>query len=305
MATPGWTEVKVLVPLGWHELVAETLAVAPCTSVAIGLPSLDQVPPPEGFEVLCTYLPSHLDTRERRRAIEESLRKLAVRAAVPELEGLELQFKALPPEDYATSWRERWRAFRVGHLAVVPPWHPHELNPDDLGLILEPGGAFGSGRHATTRACLLELQVRVRGGERVLDAGSGSGILSVTAALLGASEVLGFDVDASAPVYGESLAFDNEVGNICSFRHGGFEVLGPLDVNFDAVLANIYSDVIEDEASNMRARMRPGGWFLFSGCPAQHRESTHAAIEAAGLRIEVERRRGRWHTFAGVRPSTS
>lgn len=305
MATPGWTEVKVLVPLGWHELVAETLAGPPCTSVCIGNPSIGQEPPPEGFEVLRTYLPSHLDTRERRRTIEESLRDLAVRSAVPELEGLEPSFKALPPEDYASAWRKRWRAFRVGHLAVVPPDHPHELDPDDLGLILEPGGAFGSGRHATTRACLLELQLRVRGGERVLDAGSGSGILSVTAALLGAGEVLGFDVDDSAPVYGAALASDNGVADICSFRHGGFEVLGARDTNFDAVLANIYSDVIEAEAVNLRERLRPGGWFLFSGCPAHHRDSTHAAIEAAGLCVEVERRRGRWHTFAGVRPPTS
>ncbi|MEE8468803.1 MAG: 50S ribosomal protein L11 methyltransferase, partial [Planctomycetota bacterium] len=283
----------------------ETLARPPCTSVSIGNPSIGQKPPPEGFEVLRTYLPSHLDTRERRRTIEGSLRDLAVRSAVPELEGLEIRFRAMPPEDYASAWRKRWRAFRVGNLAVVPRDHPHELDPDDLGLILEPGGAFGSGRHATTRACLLELQLRVRGGESVLDAGSGSGILSVTAALLGAREVLGFDVDASAPVYGADLASENEVGGICSFRHGGFEVLGPEDTNFDAVLANIYSDVIEAEADNLRERLRPGGWFLFSGCPLQHRDSTQAAIEAAGLRIEVEHRRGRWYTFAGVRPPTS
>jgi ribosomal protein L11 methyltransferase len=305
MATPGWTEVKVLVPTGWHELVAEALAVAPCTSVAIGSTTVDQEPPPEGFEVLCTYLPSHLDTRERRRKIAESLEDLAARSAVPELEGLEVVFKAMPPEDYATAWRDRWRAFRVGNLAVIPPWHPHELDPDDLGLILEPGGSFGSGRHATTRACLLELQLRVRGGERVLDAGSGSGILSVTAALLGASKVLGFDLDDSAPVYGEALALDNEVDDICSFRLGGFEVLGPEDVHFDAVVANIYYDVIEAEAENLSARLRPGGWFLFSGCPVHRRDSTCAAIEAAGLVIEVERRRGRWHTFAGVRPRAS
>jgi len=305
MATPGWTEVRVLVPTGWHELVAEALAVGPCTSVAIGNATADQEQPPEGFEVVRTYLPSHLDTRERRRKIEESLRALAVRSAVPELEGLELEFNAMPPEDYATAFRDRWRAFRVGNLAVIPPWHPDELGPDDLGLILEPGGSFGSGRHATTRACLLELQLRVRGGERVLDAGSGSGILSVTAALLGASMVLGFDVDDSAPVYGEALAQDNEVGDLCSFRHGGFEVLGPEDTHFDAVLANIYSDVIEEEAGNLCARLRPGGWFLFSGCPEHHRDSTRAAIEGAGLIIEVERRRGRWHTFAGVRPQAS
>ena len=80
-------------------------------------------------------------------------------------------------------------------------------------------------------------------------------------------------------------------------------MLDPEDEGFDVVLANIYSDVIQAHATDLRARLRPGGWYAFSGCPVHHREATRAAIEAAGLELEEERIRGRWSTFVGTRPS--
>jgi len=300
-APVSWTEIRVDVPLGWHELVAEALALEHCTSVSVGNASIGQRPAPPGREALRAYVESGQDTPELRRRIALALAGLAQVSGAEELVDLTPLFKPLPPEDYARSWRKVWRPFRLGRLVVAPPWWEGSLRSGETRLILEPGGAFGSGRPATTRACLRALLERMRGGERVLDAGTGSGILTVTAALLGAREVLGFDVDPTSRTYGEDLAAANGQAARCTFRCGGFESLEEVDRNFDVVLANIYADVIQAQAGELAARLTPRGWFAFSGCATDHRDATLAAIEGAGLVVDQERRRGRWHTFVGGR----
>lgn len=293
-----WTEVRVLVPDGWLELVGEALAVGPCTSVAFGRPSLGTDAPPAGFDYVRTFLPSTTDSPALRAELVRALRGLADTTGASELRGLALEFKELPPEDYANSWKKSWKPFRVQKLCVLPPWTTSRPRAGDRVLELEPGGAFGTGRHATTRTCLKVLQARIRGGERVLDCGSGSGILAVTAALLGARSAFGFDIDPTAEAYANALARDNDVAERCTFATGGFETRRE---TYDVVLANIYSDVVQLHAQDLFAALAPGGWFAFSGCPAHHANATRAAIVAAGFTLDDERVRGRWHTFAGTR----
>ena len=302
---PTWVEVRVLAPLVWHELVAEALLSAPGThlsGIAFGRPSLGTEEPPEGLDYIRSFLLQSNDSPHVRDGLRDSLRALAERVQAPELEDLALEFHVLPPEDYATSWRKTWKPFRVGRLCIVPPGDELATRADDLVLRLEPGGAFGSGRHATTRDCLRVIQARLEPGTTVLDAGSGSGILSVACALLGARRALGFDVDPVASTYADLLASQNDVRDRCRFKTGGFEVLRDSDGPFDVVLANIYSDVIQEHAAELFARLRPGGWFAFSGCAAHHRDPTVEAVERAGFSLEHERVRGRWHTFEGLRP---
>ena len=294
-----WTEVRVLVPEGWQELAAEALAFGPCTSVAFGRPSLAADAAPAGFEYVRTFLPSTNDSPALRDELTARLCALAESTGAEELAKLRVEFKELPPEDYANSWKKSWKPFRAKRLCVLPSWSTAKPRAEDRVLKLEPGGAFGSGRHATTRTCLFVLQERLRGGERVLDAGSGSGILAVTAALLGALDVAGFDIDPTAETYANALARDNGVEARCRFTTGGFEHLSG---TYDVVLANIYSDVIQLHARDLAAAMAPGGWFAFSGCPMHHADATRAAITAAGLHVEEERVRGRWHTFVGRAP---
>ena len=145
----------------------------------------------------------------------------------------------------------------MGRLCVVPEWSADasRTRPDDVPLLFEPGGAFGSGRHPTTRMCLRALQAPLAGGRerrsgpvRVLDAGSGSGILAVAARLLGADEALGFDVDPHARRYAAQLAARNGV-DACEFRTGGFECLTDRDVDFDGLVANLYSDLLQEHAA--------------------------------------------------------
>ncbi len=297
----GWTEVQVLVPHGWEELVAEALARPPCTAVVFGRTSLGGEPPPEGFELLRTYLPARVDGGAARGLLRARLAGLADAAGAPELQALEPRFRALPPEDYASSWKKVWKPFRVGRLCVVPPAWSGALRPGDLRLVLEPKSAFGTGRHATTRACLALLQELPLGGARVLVAGTGSGLLAVAAALLGAARCLGFDVDPESEPEADALAGANGVAERCEFRRGGFEVLTHRDVAFDLVVANLYADLLQDVACDLGSRLRPGGGFVFSGCAADKAAATRAALAPAGLWVRVERVRGRWHSFAGER----
>lgn len=296
----AWTEVRVDVPRGWHEVVAETLIFGPCTSVTLGTTSLAARQPGPDQEAVRSFVLEGDDTPALRAEVEQRLLALEERVGDPELAGLEVHFKRLPPEDYATSWRKDWKPFRVGRLALLPPWY--ESDPPratDVRLTIEPVGSFGSGRHATTRTCLRALSRRIQGGERLLDAGAGSGILSVGAALLGARETYGFDLDPASKPTADLLAQDNGVEDRCAFREGDFRRLEEVDGLFDVVCANIYADVLMTHAHDLAQRLAPTGWFCFSGCRFDHVDATRRSILEAGLRIDEEHLLGRWMTFVG------
>jgi ribosomal protein L11 methyltransferase len=296
-----WTEVRVLVPEGWSELLGQVLADLTEGGAAFGRPSLGTEPPSEGHDYVRAFLPDRTDTTVRRSAIAEKLARLGEATGASELHGLRAEFRELPPEDYANSWKRTWRPFRVGRLCVLPPGDERRLRPGDLRLVLEPGGAFGSGRHVTTRECLRAAQERTTRGQRILDAGSGSGILAVSCALLGAGEARGFDLDPNALPYAEALARDNAVGDRCKFATGGFEVLGEAAKTFDGVLANLYADVLCAELGRLGRVLRPGGWFALSGCESRHAPRVLDAIARCNLLLDEMRIRGRWHTFIGSR----
>ncbi len=294
-----WIEVRVLVPNGWQELVAQTLMFGPCTSAAFGRPNLAVEEAPPGFDYVRIFISKNEDTRALRDELKGKLDEMARLTEEPELQGMQLRFNELPAEDYATSWKMSWKPFRVGPICLLPPWDEREVAAHEKRLTIQPGGSFGSGRHATTRTCVRVLTQRIKGGERVLDAGTGSGILSVVSALLGAERCLGFDIDPYSAEAAGDLARDNHVEPQCTFRVGGFETLQESETGFDVVLGNIYSDIIQLHAKDLAKRLAPDGWFAFSGCPHQHLEPTLAAINAAGLVVDEPRRRGRWHTFVG------
>ena len=298
MPPPAWLEVRVLCPAGWEELVAEVLSVPPCTAVVFGQAEGD-TPAPPAHTWIRTFIGAGDDAPELRERLLSTLGRLAERTSEPELALLSLEFRALPPVDYANSWKLSWKPFRIGRLCVVPPWRETKLRAHDIRLLLEPGGAFGSGRHATTRMCLRSLQERLRGGELVLDAGSGSGILAVAACLLGARAAIGFDDDRHAQPAAEKLACDNGVASRARFITTGFELLVTEPGPYDVIMANIYADVLAAQALHMSHHLAPGGWFAFSGCSRERLSSVCAAVEQAGLAIAEIQARGRWRTILG------
>ena len=294
-----WIEFRVTVPDGWGELVASLFADSPFTGVAFGPATLASAAAPEGTDYLRAYVPISHDSDTLRADIRRRLDELAELVGADELRDMPIRFHALPAEDWANSWKRSWKPFRCGDIAVVPRHFDGELRATDVPMRLDPGGVFGTGRHATTRTIMLVMQGKMKGGERVLDAGCGTGILACAAALSGADDVLGFDIDPGAASHFGELMADNNVGDKCRFREGGFEVLGDEDKNFDVILANIYADIIIDNVHDLVARLAPDGWFAFSGCHRAHAEDVRAALAGAGLVLEEERVRGLWHTLVG------
>ncbi len=290
MNTGDWTEVSVDLPVGWQELVAEVLAGGPSTSVAFeDLGDRQRV---------STYLPEDEDTPARRDRIRAAIADLA--RTVPELGDARVTFSKLERSDFIAAWKNSCRAFRLGRrLVIAPTWWNGPVEEHEVRLTIEPGGSFGSGRHATTRACLRALAGRVRGGERMLDAGSGSGILCVAAALLGAKQTVGFDIDPLSKTYGEALAEANGTSERCIFHEGGFEVLTTIEGEFDILCANIYADVLIAELKPLAKRLAPSGWYALSGIHQTHLEEVQAAVVNAGLAIEERSRRGPWCTLIG------
>lgn len=195
-------------------------------------------------------------------------------------------------EDWENSWKQYYQPLPIGEkLLVVPQWlHPE--NPEGrIEVRLDPGMIFGTGAHASTQMCMKALEQSIHGGERVIDLGSGSGILSFTALLLGAATATGVDIDPKA----EDIARENAAmngldgsrftavtGNVIEDRARMEELA---EGGYDVVLANIVADVIIPLAPVVPHFLRKGGVFLCSGVLNVRLEEVKAALEAAGLTI--------------------
>ncbi len=295
---PAWTEIRVEVPVGWEELVSENLGEPPGTGAVIGPVESDERPAGDGRTWVRTYVPPGDDIASARVELAARLERLAEAVGDADLERLALNVRDVPDEDWLGAWQQHCRPFRVRRIAILAPDSEPAPKPDDVEIRLEPGRAFGTGRHATTRTCLLVLQQRMRPGDRILDAGTGSGILSVAAAKLGAGSCLGFDHSPHAASVFQTLVDRNGVGDTCEYREGSFDILDAGE-RYDIVLGNLFSDVLQKYATDLVARVREGGLLVASGCPVAHRVETLDALENAGFVLETATVRGRWCTFVG------
>ena len=204
--------------------------------------------------------------------------------------------------DWENNWKQYYKPMEIGErLLVIPQWE--EADPGDrVPLYLDPGLTFGTGAHATTRLCLTALEGLVRGGERVLDLGCGSGILSVAALGLGAASALAVDIDDKCRTAARENAglngigpdrLDILVGNLLTDETVAERIGG----GYDLVLANIVADVIIALAPRVRGLLNPGGTFLCSGIIVGRAEEVETALTAAGLIVEERREDNGWYAF--------
>lgn len=188
-------------------------------------------------------------------------------------------------ESALDAWRDHARTVRAGrHVVLHPAWLPDpELGPHDVLVRLDPGRAFGSGSHPSTRLCAAALEAHLVPGQRVLDVGCGSGVLAVLAAHLGAASVLGVDVDPAAVAATEANAAANEVADLVTVRAGSVDAV---DGRFDVVVANIGLGVLRDLAPALAERTVPGGLVVVAGLLADQVDAVVATLPGC---TELER----------------
>ena len=233
----------------------------------------------------------------------------ALRAQHPSVEfgPLAVALANVRDEDWENSWKQYYQPLPIGErLLVVPEWlHPE--NPEQrVEVLLDPGMIFGTGAHASTQMCMRELERTVHGGERVLDLGSGSGILSITALLLGAKTATGVDIDPKA----EDIARENAAINGLHddrFRAVTGDVIGDkamkerLGSGYDIVLANIVADVIIPLSPIVPRFLTDEGVFICSGILDVRFDEVAAAIERAGMTIVSSDRQEDWRRITAKR----
>lgn len=166
--------------------------------------------------------------------------------------------------DWSTAWRDHARLVTLGSLTIGPPWLAAGLDARTT-IVIEPGMAFGTGDHASTRGAVVLLQDVVREGTTVADLGSGSAVLSIVAAKLGASRVWAIEIDPEARDNAETNVEENSVGDVVHLLEGDATLLLPLVAPVDVVVANIISSVIVELLPTMADALVPGGYAVLAG----------------------------------------
>ena len=247
------------------------------------------------------YLPIDRDTDSTVRRIEEALWHLGLLRPIGPL-----QKQEVVEEDWQESWKQYFHVHRVGRRIVVKPsWQQFDPGQNDVVIDIDPGMAFGTGLHPTTQMCLMELEDRLLAGMTVLDLGTGSGILSIAAAKLGAGSVTAVDVDGVAvEVAQKNVALNDRDGKIV-VRQGSLPLDGQSQTAagaclqegallFDLVVANIIASVLGNLSGEMAQVLRPGGLLVASGILAEKATFVEEHFAASGLEPVSRRVNGDW-----------
>jgi len=208
----------------------------------------------------------------------------------------------LEESDWENNWKQYYKPMEIGgRLLVIPQWEQADIQ-GRVPLILNPGLTFGTGSHATTRLCLTALEQRIHGGEKVLDLGCGSGILSIAALKLGAAQAFACDIDDKC----QDVAYENAALNgidrdIYTVRTGDIltdaALQSEIGTGYDVVLANIVADVIIALAPAVRPLLKPEGVFICSGIIDDRAVEVADKLRQAGLAILESREAEGWFSY--------
>ncbi|MEI7555376.1 50S ribosomal protein L11 methyltransferase [Candidatus Chlorohelix sp.] len=286
---------------------------------------------PEGLVTVRTYLPLNPENSEEQQAQVQKLREgLWYLGRMLHIEDLQVAEKL--EEDWANAWKQYYQVHRLGKRTVIkPPWQPYVSEPDDIVVEIDPGMAFGTGLHPTTRLCLLLAEEQIplllaqKENERIksLDVGTGSGILAIAAAKLGASLTIGVDTDPVAVqsaaenvsrngleeriiVAAGSLAVEKSIasGGFYSFPEDAQRVPEALITHapYDVVLANIIARVLGALANAFALVLKPGGKLIVSGIISEKETEVVQAFEQVGLKILERRSENDWVALLAEKP---
>ena len=306
----AWLEVSVEADVEAVEAVSEILGRVAPGGVAVE-PAFELVDEGLGARVdpsrpatVRAYLPAR-DPAAAERGVAEASQALGHLQAFGLRPIGEIRTRLIHEADWADAWKAYFPVLRVGRRIVIrPTWRRHHAAPDDVVLALDPGMAFGTGLHPTTRLCLAGLEVLADRGAldsaRVLDVGCGSGILAIAAVRLGAASALGVDTDPIAIEATHANARRNRLVRRIRARDGS---LPSGEAPFDVVLANLIAGVLVPLSSALRDELRPGGSLVASGIFIDREAEVRAAFEGAGLVIGARTAEGEWVALEGRRPA--
>ena len=220
----------------------------------------ERAPQPKTLKVV-TFVPLDESARTRKSNIEVAVRLVGHFASISEIKEREVE-----EEDWESNWKEYFHPIRVGsNLVICPTWRSHQSLDDDVLIKLDPGMAFGTGHHPTTRMCMELLETLIVGGEKVIDVGCGSGILSISAAKLGAGDILGIEVESRSVEVALENCKLNGISPQVTILNGSFPEIRVENASFDVALANIAAKVVINLSEYIAGAVAIGGRLVLSG----------------------------------------
>lgn len=235
-------------------------------------------------------------------SVEDNMKEIEeyIKEKIQDLKGLgidigegKVEVKAVYEEDWANNWKKYYKPTNIGSKIVIRPiWEEYQAKEDEIIIDMDPGMAFGTGTHETTRMCIEALEKYVTNEKTVFDIGTGSGILAITAAKLGADEVIGVDLD---PVAVDSARQNVELNKV----HSNIKILeGNLmevvDGKADIVVANIIADVIIFLAEDVKKFIKDNGYFIASGIIRERSQDVENKLAECGFKVEEVNTLGEW-----------
>lgn len=207
---------------------------------------------------------------------------------------IELTRQELAEEDWADNWKKYFEPARITHdLTIVPSWTDYEVGPSEKVIKLDPGMAFGTGTHPTTKMSLFALEQVLRSGEIVLDVGTGSGVLSIASSLLGAKEIFAYDLDdVAVRVAQENIALNAGTENI---HVAAGDLLKYVAIEADVIVANILADILVNLTDDAYHLLKDEGYLIMSGIISEKWYLVRESAEAAGFFLETHMIQGEWN----------
>lgn len=300
-----WVEVSIQTTHAATEAVADIFHSLGAGGVVIEDPlllnnlrdsgtwELCAIPEQENTEivVVTAYFPDDSELHGRLSAVEEEMAAIEERIGFCRFGGT--CFRKISEKDWENEWKQFFHTTRVSeHLVIKPTWEKYEALPEDKIIELDPGMAFGTGTHHTTGMCMRRLEKVIEPGMTVFDVGTGSGILAIAAAKLGADYIKAIDIDATAVrVALENVAMNN-LSSVIEVEQG--DLLSATEGKADVIIANIIADIIIMLLQDIPGKLHEGGVFLASGIISERLDDVTAAAKKNGLYVEAVDTQGGW-----------
>lgn len=300
-----WIEVNVQVTHEAVEVVADILTAAGTSGVAIEDPQLINnlrnsgtwelcdIPEQENTEIVTVsaYYADDEKLQDRLKQIESEL--AAVEERIGSFRFGNIRFRSLSEKDWANEWKQYFHVTHVGEsLVIKPSWEEYNPKEGEHVIKIDPGMAFGTGTHHTTNMCMARLEKVLPANTEVFDVGTGSGILAIAAALLGAKSVKAVDIDAVAVRVARENIADNGLEDKIEVKEG--DLLRGTEGQADVIIANIIADIIIMLLKDIPGKLKDDGIFLASGIISDRRADVEAAAAEVGMKVDHVDEKGGW-----------